>query len=263
MAQSSFEHQIAYITTKIDVEPPNAPKSIGTGFFYHAPLNDGTDNAITLLISNKHVFGNPTGRLKVSLNRRKEDNTPDLGNIRTINQVGFEGEYFAHPAPAVDLACVNFTKFIDTDTCFHCLSDDFLTPINYEKIAIGSDVIFVGYPEGFYDNVNNLPLLRRGVIASVPNVDFKGKGQIVIDAQIFPGSSGSPVFAHWDNKYSLLGVISDTVLIDSELQILPTNMSRVGVQQVLGLGIVIKQEHVRKLIDYAVQEFIRRTSPSS
>ena len=94
---------------------------------------------------------------------------------------------------------------------------------------MGSDVIFVGYPTGYYDVANNLPLLRRGVIASVPNVDFNGKGEIVIDAQIFPGSSGSPVFVAQGNRYLLLGVVSDAVTIDSELRILPTNIPQVGV----------------------------------
>ena len=69
MEKSYFEHEIAYITAKIDVEPPNAPKSIGTGFFYRTPLNDGSDRLITLLISNRHVFDNPKSRLIVSLNR--------------------------------------------------------------------------------------------------------------------------------------------------------------------------------------------------
>ena len=49
----------------------------------------------------------------------------------------------------------------------------------------------------------------------------------------------------------------------SQLQTLPTNMLQVGVEQVLGLGIVIKQRHVQQLIDYTVKEYIRRTSPSS
>ena len=148
------------------------------------------------------------------------------------------------------------------DVFFRPLGDVFLKQIDYEKIAIGSDVIFVGYPRGYYDDVNNLPLIRKGSISSMPNVDFKGKGQIVIDAQIFPGSSGSPVFVSWDKEYSLLGVISQAVYGDFALQNIPTNMRRNKIRQLLGLGIVVKQRYVRELIDYAVKEFIRRTSPT-
>ena len=265
----AFEHYIGYITAKIDIESPNVANSMGTGFFHRTSLNDGTDRSITLLISNRHVFKDPKDRLIVSLNRKKEGdtrafgNTPAFGKIITLDQAGFERDYFAHPDRGVDLACVNFSKITHTDAFFHYLFDDFLTPINYEQVAPGSDVIFVGYPENRYDVVNNLPLIRRGSIASMPNVDFNGKGQIVIDAQIFPGSSGSPVFVDWGNKYSLLGVVSQTMIRHSQLQTLPANIPPVGVEQILGLGIVVKQEYVRELIDYTVSEFIQRTSPSS
>ena len=94
----------------------------------------------------------------------------------------------------------------------------------------------------------------------MPNIDFNGRGQIVIDAQIFPGSSGSPVFVAWDGRYSLLGVVSQTMIRHSQLQTLPVNMPLVGIEQMLGLGIVVKQRHVQELINYAVNEFVRRTS---
>ncbi|MCG9134239.1 trypsin-like peptidase domain-containing protein [Candidatus Poribacteria bacterium] len=260
MAQTFFTHQIANIAARINIEVPNERPFTGTGFFYLASLNDGTNRSITLLISNKHVFHNTKGRLMISLNRRKTDGTPEFGNIRTFDRIGFEGEYFPHPAPDVDLACVNVSYFTHTDAFIQVLDDKFLKPIDYEKVAPGSDIIFVGYPEGLYDPVNNLPLIRKGSIASMPNVDFNGKGQIIIDAQIFPGSSGSPVFVAWDNEYSLLGVVSDTMIRDSRLEILQANMPPVGVKQILGLGIVVKQRHVQELIDYTVKEFVQRTS---
>lgn len=259
MAEQYFEHQIAYITARITVKTPNVD-SIGTGFFYLAPLNNGTNRSIMLLISNRHVLLDGKGRLTINLNRKKEDSTPDFGNIRTFDQVGFESGYFAHPDPEVDLACLNVPGITRTDAFYKYLDDRVLKSIDYEKVAPGSEVIFVGYPQGLYDPVNYLPIIRRGFIASVPDVDFNGKGQIVIDAQIFPGSSGSPVFVAWDGKYSLLGVVSETMIRDSQLEILQTNMPPVGIKQILGLGIVVKQRHVQELINHTVKEFVRRTS---
>ena len=55
MAEQFFEHQIAYITARIEVRLCNA-NSIGTGFFYNALIQDGTNRSLRLLISNKHVF---------------------------------------------------------------------------------------------------------------------------------------------------------------------------------------------------------------
>ena len=264
MTSQGFEHHIAYVTAKIDIELSNSPRTFGTGFFYVASLNTDTDRSIILLISNKHVFGNPEeGRLIVSLNRVKQDNTPDFGNILKCDQIGFKDAYYSHPNPEVDLACLNVSVISRVGAHYMNLDDTFLRPIDYDKVALGSDVIFVGYPENRYDVVNNLPLIRKGSIASMPNVDFNGKGQIVIDAQIFPGSSGSPVFVDWDGKYSLLGVVSQTMIRHSQLQTLPANIPQVGVEQMLGLGIVIKQKHVCELIDYAINEYMRKTIPNS
>jgi len=55
------------------------------------------------------------------------------------------------------------------------------------------DILLVGYPIGLWDSTHNLPLIRRGITASHPAVDFEGKGVGVIDVACFPGSSGSPV----------------------------------------------------------------------
>ena len=63
----AFQHDIPHITAKIDITPPEGPKSIGTGFLYRTLVNDGADRTITLLISNKHVFNNPKSQLIVSL----------------------------------------------------------------------------------------------------------------------------------------------------------------------------------------------------
>src|ERR1700736_1715142 len=62
----------------------------------------------------------------------------------------------------------------------------------------------VGYPNGLWDEANNYPLIRRGITASHPAVDFqiKGVATTVIDAACFPGSSGSPVILHNTGTYS-------------------------------------------------------------
>lgn len=286
MAQQFFEHHIPYLTTRIELESYNE-FYIGTGFFYLASvvLDNGENRAKMLLISNRHVFldsegkFDPNSKVTITLNRKKDDDTPDFGNvieyIVNFNQIGYENLYFPHPNPDVDLACIDVSRFTHTDAYFRHIGDNLLKPIDYEKIAVGSEVIFVGYPDGRYDTVNNLPLIRKGWIASMPDVDFNGKGQVVIDAQIFEGSSGSPVFVHWGKKYSLFGVVSEAMIRDSELQTLSTNIPKsgleeefrtedvLGIEEVLGLGIVIKQQHVRELIDHTVEEFIRRTSSNS
>lgn len=210
------------------------------------------------MISNKHVFKDSRHQLTITLNRKRSDGTPDYGNLITFQQNSFAETYYEHPDPSVDLACVNASNISHTDAYYRNLHDLFLNEIDYSKVMPSSDVVFVGYPENRFDVFNNLPLVRKGAIASLPTVDFNGKGQIVIDAQVLQGSSGSPVFVAHSGRYYLLGVVSETMIKHSQLQTLPTNFQNIGVQQTIGLGIVVKQRHVKELIEHAVQEFKRR-----
>lgn len=63
-----------------------------------------------------------------------------------------------------------------------------------EEIDLIETVTFFGYPNGIWDTANFLPIARRGVTATPISIDFQGKKQFLIDASVFPGSSGSPVF---------------------------------------------------------------------
>ena len=133
------------------------------------------------------------------MNKKKDDGSPDFGNVASIAFHGFADRYYPHPDQNVDLACVDVTQLAHMRVngkplYIKHLDDKFLTPINYEKVAPGSDVLFVGYPNNFYDTRNNLPLARKGSLSSIPSVDFEGKGELVIDAEVFGGSSGKPCF---------------------------------------------------------------------
>ena len=64
---------------------------------------------------------------------------------------------------------------------------------NNIHVEASSDVLVVGYPRGFYDDVNLFPVIKSGIIASRWGANFKGEGYFLIDAKLFPGSSGSIV----------------------------------------------------------------------
>lgn len=55
------------------------------------------------------------------------------------------------------------------------------------------DILMIGYPNGLWDKKNNLPIVRRGITATPPYLDFEGRPDFMIDCACFPGSSGSPV----------------------------------------------------------------------
>jgi S1-C subfamily serine protease len=102
----------------------------------------------------------------------------------------------------------------------------------YGKITVRptSPVTLLGYPYGFSDTVNRLPVWKTGHIATEPHVDFQGKPAFLVDVSAFPGMSGSPVLAVANGVYEidpevyatgrvrrLLGVFSAMPVIRSDL----------------------------------------------
>jgi len=65
--------------------------------------------------------------------------------------------------------------------------------LNIPEIHSFANVVVVGYPLGFYDSINNLPVYRKAMIASAYPVKFMNKPYFLIDSNLHPGTSGSPV----------------------------------------------------------------------
>lgn len=96
------------------------------------------------------------------------------------------------------------------------------------RVPTFADVVVVGYPLSFYDEMNNLPIYRQGMIASPYPSKFEGNPYFLIDARLHSGSSGSAVLNsphniltrekggfHSDHAI-LLGVFSADFSIDED-----------------------------------------------
>lgn len=59
----------------------------------------------------------------------------------------------------------------------------------------------IGYPIGLWDDVNNLPLIRKGITSIHPAIDFRGRSIGVADLACFHGSSGSPILIANEGMY--------------------------------------------------------------
>ncbi len=134
---------------------------------------------------------------------------------------------------------------------------DFTEP----ELNVAENILFIGYPDNRYDSKNNLPLIRQGLIASHPKYDYNGNPVFIIDAQVFPGSSGSPVYidltfenikngqlAIGQKVIKLLGIVSQTMIRNNQLMAVPAG-TRIVAQEVLGLGVVFKSTTIKELID--------------
>lgn len=71
-----------------------------------------------------------------------------------------------------------------------------------EEIDAIEDILMVGYPHGFWDEKNNLPIVRKGLTATPFYLNYNKEPHFLIDIPIYPGSSGSPVILFNQGSYS-------------------------------------------------------------
>jgi len=61
------------------------------------------------------------------------------------------------------------------------------------RMKPASQASLLGYPYGFFDTRNFLPVWKTGHLATEPSVDFQGQPVFLVDVSAFPGMSGAPV----------------------------------------------------------------------
>lgn len=224
---------------------------------------------MVLLVSNKHVLEG-SQKLSITFHRRNvASNLPELRQTITYQATSSKEVLFLHPNPEIDLACINMSSLVSqlgSQIYYKFLDKGVFANFTEPELDVGQRVIFIGYPENRYDQRHNLPILRSGVTASHPRLNYNGEAQFLIDAQVFPGSSGSPVFLNMKKAqynrgqiiigtglpYLFVGVVSATMIRNNIVTSAPTKLVGVS-QEVIGLGLVFKATVLNGLIDLALQ----------
>lgn len=205
---------LSLITTQIILLKNGVPKSTGTGFFYTTP--DG-DRSNLFLITNVHVLTGHTPGLNeeplgdaIKIFIHKSKNIPS--NIKEIvlplyNINGMPLWLTSSAYPLADVAAVPITLGL-LEGC----EEKAVNTVNEPWTRNGSSsmvtepttqVSIIGYPHGFYDEINRLPIWKIGSIASEPNQNFNGQPLIIVDASVYRGMSGAPAFAFSNGTYTL------------------------------------------------------------
>jgi Trypsin-like peptidase domain len=185
--------QLIHSTALIETLDEKGIRSSGTGFFFSF-FRHGT-TSVEAIITNRHVLQNASS-VFVTLTVSK-DGLPQFAKTKRLQLL----HWLFHPDPTIDLAMIaiwpELGPLVATGETFMMVaSEPSLVPTDAElhDLMPLEDVLIVGYPDGISDGVNNVPVFRRGITATPVYLDFQGKPQFLLDAAIFPGSSGSPVF---------------------------------------------------------------------
>jgi len=196
----SIGDQLIHTTVRIETQSAKG-SGRGTGFFFHFCSSD--EGNVPVIVSNKHVIdGATSGLIHIKL-RKPGTQEPDLGKHVAVPIANFESYWLKHPDPDVDLAVFPITPVLQwiqgrgQEAYFIPLEMSLVANSAFmQGLSAVEDIVMVGYPTGLWDKVHNLPIIRRGITATAPYVDFNGEPQFMIDCACFPGSSGSPVLLY-------------------------------------------------------------------
>ena len=258
----SISERLAHSTVRIETSTDSGGGS-GTGFFYR--FADKGDTYVPAIVTNKHVIEGSLGGSFV-LTEKGNDENPIYGKYRRFDFDNFQNHWILHPDKEVDLCAMPIAPLLhqaeERNLNFFYISLDkslLLTEKELNDLILMEDVVMVGYPNGIWDEKNNMPIFRKGITATHPNLDWNGRAEFLIDAACFPGSSGSPVFLFNQGGYAtrsgglvigpsrvkLLGVLyagtQHTVSGEIKVVQVPTQNTAVSISSIPNnLGIVIK-----------------------
>ena len=254
--------KILHLTVRIETRRLDGVVSTGTGFYFNFCMRDNM--FVPSIVTNKHVVESADS-MTVHFSVFNEDGTIAERKER-LEVNGMLGPWIMHPEPDVDLCVLPIAQvlngFAEAGKRLAITPLDVSFVAGEEKMKLLSaieDITMIGYPNGLWDDVNNLPIVRKGITATPVSADYQGKKEFLIDSACYPGSSGSPVLLFNEGSYKegdeivlgsrllLLGVLYAVPVRDVEGAIVVGNVPRVYSQGMLNLGYVIKAE---KLLDF-------------
>lgn len=279
---ATASEKLLFSTVRIEAHSGAGLSSVGTGFFFSFSVDN--DRQIPTIITNKHVVAGTThGNFQVHEAKGGDAGPMPSGRSFTVELDQFEKRWFGHPAEEVDLCAMPFEPLRrqaeeEGRSIFHVSLDGSLVREDahlQSEFGAVEEVVMVGYPIGLWDKTNNLPIIRRGITATHPGIDWEGKSIQIADIACFPGSSGSPVLIMDEGTYKsksggmVLG--SDRIVLlgalyagpqwtaegDVKIREIPTAQERITVETgvMIHLGYIIKAkeilalgEHMKKVL---------------
>jgi hypothetical protein len=258
--------QLFFTTVYIETRLPGGGVSKGTGFLYDVQVA-GNDHVV-FLVTNKHVIKDAEhASIRFVAGLDGQFSGPKLGEFHTIETDNPGAAFIGHPDDDIDVCAVAIGPSISSlhsrgSFVFYraLTAAQALNEQNALTLDAIEAITFVGYPIGLYDEKNFLPIARRGHTATPPVVDYGGKPMFLVDASVFPGSSGSPVLIAENGTYNqrggavfgqrimLLGILA--AVFDRAVPVLqiPARMQAI-VRDSVNIGIVYKAKVIDETID--------------
>lgn len=200
--------QLMHSTIRIQTKLANGDISTGTGFFYLYDFEPGMH--VPVIVTNKHVIHDSVSA-KLIFSRIDKNNQRMLDKS-ALSIEKFSQAWIEHPDSQVDLCILPLKPYAEElrkkglDPYLKYLDvSNIPTEKQWKEFTALEDIIMVGYPNGIWDEVNNLPIVRKGITGTPLFIDYNGRKEFLIDVATYPGSSGSPIFVFNEGSYSATG----------------------------------------------------------
>jgi hypothetical protein len=240
----------------------------GTAFFTTVDLPEMPGGVTTYLVTAKHVINRVREK---SIDKKVLVRLNTKGSGTEITETNLDMWWFHQEDDSLDVAYVNASQVVPQYECIPFPMRGMVTEkvIAEEKIDVGYDVFIVGLFRNHYGRKRNIPIIRVGNIAAIPEerISTSELGDIeayLIEARSIGGLSGSPVFvcpgpfrltgdgqAEVKNgpMYWLLGLMHGHFdLKDSEIDS-ATDDASVGGKVNVGIGIVVPAINIMKALN--------------
>ena len=260
MNLNDLSTQLLFTTVPIWTEMLSGERGAATAFIYNVPVPGKEHQSVPLLITNHHVVANAKRALIEMVERDGEkpnrekrvrvELPPDL----LLQNVSVDLDIALIPLGAA----LNQLESVGRPAFFRSITPEIIPSGEaVSDLAAMEDVVFIGYPSGLRDETNASPLIRRGITSTPVWNNYHGRPTFLIDAGVFPGSSGSPVFILNQGAYAT----KDGLIVGSRiffLGMISQSMVRneSGNQTFLGLGEVIKSSAIRDFVGKRMQPFL-------
>ena len=274
MEVTKLAQQLLFNTVALEIHD-KTDKLIGTGTSFIMSHQVDGENEELFLVTNKHVIKG--GYYAYFYLTETVGDKPNIGKPFFIKTDFIEGQFYGHPNSDIDIAVFPLSWQLDLvgksglKAYLMKISTQIIaSPQEITEMDVAREVIFVGYPNGLFDRKNYTPIVRSGTIATPVQLDFSGRPVFLIDASVFPGSSGSPVFSFektWGGSIAevrLLGIIAEVFtqedrgsfrLIPAPTQVVPI----IDYHHMIDLGVVFKAHLIIETIDGWRKQYKKKT----
>lgn len=216
---TSIQEQLLFTTVRIDTQDKEGKSWSGTGFIVSYKKDD---MEIPFLVTNKHVIKDMvSGKLEFW---HKNDGKLDFSQRVEMPLHNFESLWHPHPNSDVDIAVMPIGFLLSTakaenrEIFYKSVPNDMIaSETQIQELDAIEEITTMGFPKSLRDEHNLMPIVRKGITSTHPALNFDNLPMFLIDAPIFEGASGSPVFiiniGMWQNKTGGTNVGGNRILL--------------------------------------------------